>query len=274
MKNILISVTAMCIFLTSCKKDTLNSDLSNNELHPTGAVLTKPELYAAIPEAKITVASSAASPSVMMLAMPPVGNQGSEGSCVAWSCTYAARSQNYASASNASSFSNGANVFSPEYVYNQIKFYDCQSGSCIYDAMNLMLTQGVCTWEAMPYVNGYCDVMPTPEQVAQAANYKIKGYGTTRINSANFKKVLNSGKAIIVAGPVNMAFQFLSNGSVLNAFTGNTQGYHSYCIMGYDDSKQAFKFQNSWGTGWGSAGYGWISYNNLSDWVSEAYVLN
>ena len=31
-------------------------------------------------------------------------------------------------------------------------------------------------------------------------------------------------------------------------------------VVGYDDAKQAFRIQNSWGRTWGDGGYGWFSY--------------
>jgi hypothetical protein len=43
-------------------------------------------------------------------------------------------------------------------------------------------------------------------------------------------------------------------------------------IVGYDDAKQAFKVINSWGTSWGSNGYGWISYNLFGLVIDEAYI--
>src|ERR1035441_7421720 len=32
---------------------------------------------------------------------------------------------------------------------------------------------------------------------------------------------------------------------------------HCIVIIGYDDTKQAWLIRNSWGTGWGTNGYGW-----------------
>lgn len=34
-------------------------------------------------------------------------------------------------------------------------------------------------------------------------------------------------------------------------------GRHCLQIVGYDDTKQAWLIRNSWGTGWGTGGYGW-----------------
>src|SRR5262249_56575528 len=39
------------------------------------------------------------------------------------------------------------------------------------------------------------------------------------------------------------------------------RGGHAVCIVGYDDQKRQFKFINSWGTGWGDHGYGYLPYD-------------
>jgi C1A family cysteine protease len=46
-------------------------------------------------------------------------------------------------------------------------------------------------------------------------------------------------------------------------------------IVGYDDTKQAFKVMNSWGTGFEQAGYFWVSYDWLQNngHMSLMYVL-
>ena len=62
---------------------------------------------------------------------------------------------------------------------------------------------------------------------------------------------------------------------------GEPRGTHAICLIGYDDSKGAFKFVNSWGENWGidggngHRGYGWISYNLLkrSDLYMPGYYL-
>jgi cathepsin L len=42
--------------------------------------------------------------------------------------------------------------------------------------------------------------------------------------------------------------------------TGSTN--HEVLLVGWDDAKQAWLVKNSWGTGWGSAGYVWLRYRS------------
>ena len=44
-------------------------------------------------------------------------------------------------------------------------------------------------------------------------------------------------------------------------------------VVGYDDTRQAFKIINSWGPAWGEGGFGWISYNAFEQGAREAYVM-
>ncbi|MCA9045881.1 MAG: hypothetical protein KDA69_16260, partial [Planctomycetaceae bacterium] len=69
------------------------------------------------------------------------------------------------------------------------------------------------------------------------------------------------------------------------AATEGIEGGHAVCAVGYDDDKVitnpnnnesttgAFLIRNSWGTGWGESGYGWLPYEYVykglaDDWWS------
>lgn len=240
--------------------------------HSLGALFLPPDDYAKIPVAKTPDVDIKAT--VLNLNVPPIGDQGGEGSCVAWGTTYAARSINWVS-SHPASWSTSVNIFSPEYVYNQIKVRKaCSSGSYVTTGLNLLKNQGVCRWSIMPYTDVSCTTKPTTAQKADAANYKIASYSTVTRNTATIKSFLAAGKPVIVAGPVNSAYMYLASGAVLSTFSGSSLGGHCYCVVGYDDDKQAFKFMNSWGTSWSTAGFGYIKYGYETTWWTEAYVIN
>jgi hypothetical protein len=71
---------------------------------------------------------------------------------------------------------------------------------------------------------------------------------------------------------VDEGFLHLQPGQVWNSVGGQQKGGHAMLIVGYDDSRSAFKLLNSWGPGWGSAGYGWLGYGFFSQVVREGYV--
>jgi C1A family cysteine protease len=277
---VLMSVTAAFLLavalFVSCQKE---NDVSSDETmqpvtHQLGCLMLPTEKYMSITLKDAPISLLKAAPAVLNLEVPPVGDQGSEGSCVAWGTTYGGRSIDW-QASHPAAWSTSVNIFSPEYVYNQIKAGDCASGAYVTDGLKLLVDQGVVPWKIMPYSdrNG-CSLMPTVNQTAVAATYKVGSYGRVSITSTAIKAALVTGKPVIVGGPVNRAFMYLKGTTVLTTYTGTTYGGHCYCVVGYDDGKQAFKIMNSWGRSWGSKGFGYIGYSYISKWWTEAYVLN
>jgi C1A family cysteine protease len=50
-------------------------------------------------------------------------------------------------------------------------------------------------------------------------------------------------------------------------------GAQAICIVGYDDDKKLVKFKNSWGPEWGDNGYGYMSYNYVEKFLSDAWTF-
>lgn len=271
-------VAIVMVSVVSCQKDNVANTYVQNPVqmtsHQLGCLLLPSDLYMSIPLSDISTDILKAAPTVVNLNTPPVGDQGGEGSCVAWGTTYAGRSIMW-QVTHAASWDQTVNIFSPEYVYDQIKVSNCASGAYVTDGLKFLQAKGVVPWSIMPYsdANG-CSLVPTTQQAATALTYKTSGYSRVSITSTAIKAQLAAGKCVVVAGPVNSAFMYLAANTILKSFTGRSLGGHCYCVVGYDDSKQAFKFQNSWGTSWASAGFGWISYSYVTKWWQEAYVIN
>jgi hypothetical protein len=57
---------------------------------------------------------------------------------------------------------------------------------------------------------------------------------------------------------------------VYSYVSGSLQGGHAILLVGYDDAGQYFIGKNSWGTGWGEAGYFKIAYSELDSVVNFA----
>lgn len=273
------------IFTVSCNKDADNTISGSNtdKNFSLGCQLLPADEYAKLPETTISDVPKRLAPSVFLSA-PPVGDQGGEGSCVAWGTTYAARSIDW-HATYTAPYDNAVNIFSPEYVYNQVKVNSsCGSGAYVSTALNLLKNQGVCTWALMPYTDKSCSTMPSGSQLTDAILHKIAGWSTIQYPKkgnvstvvTQIKNALSSGKPVIVAGPVNKAFVNLGNGSVLTNFKNPSLGGHCYCVVGYDDTKSggAFKFMNSWGSSWASGGFGWLDYDYIKSWWPEIYIFN
>ncbi|MEJ8844798.1 Ig-like domain-containing protein [Lacibacter sp. H375] len=211
-----------------------------------------------------TVVIEPPSNSGVRLTMPPVGNQGSEGSCVAFAVGYAARSAEQYYRSGASSYSNATNVFSPEFLYNQIKFNsDCNSGTAMQTALDFIKLNGIPTFQTMPYSssNG-CSVLPTTSQITEALNYKIGTYSKLySADKAAIKAMISQNHPVIINVIADNSFISAKAGFIWKTYSGSGSLPHCIVICGYDDAKNAYLIMNSWGTGWGDAGYSWIDYD-------------
>ena len=194
---------------------------------------------------------------------PTPGNQGSQGSCTAWAVAYALKTyqEDFERDWGVNSVSTR---FSPAYVYNQLT--DNGSGTKISDAMELIVEQGVCTLAQMPYNQNDYTTQPTDTQRANAAAYKAKDwYSIWGID--NVRREIYEGNPVVVSIPIYPDFDNLNatNNRVYDNLSGTFRGYHAITLVGYDDTDRTFKFINSWGTGFGDGGYGWLSYDVFSD---------
>jgi hypothetical protein len=72
---------------------------------------------------------------------------------------------------------------------------------------------------------------------------------------------------------IDEGFDQLQYGQVYTGPSGRNLGNHAMIVVGYDDSKNAFKVLNSWGTNWSTGGYCWISYSAFAQRVIEAYSV-
>jgi hypothetical protein len=196
------------------------------------------------------------------LVMPPVINQGSEGSCAAMAIGYAARSTDWYYKTAATTY-NAANIFSPEFLYNQVKFSeDCNSGTAMQTALDLIVNKGICTNALMPYssMNG-CSLLPNEQQSAEALNYKIAGYYKIyTTDHAAIKAMIDAQHPVIIGIATDNAFNQAKAGFIWKIQNTEYSIPHCVLICGYDDTKNAYKIINSWGTTWGDAGFSYIDY--------------
>ncbi len=212
-------------------------------------------------------------PTSFSLVMPPVQNQGSEGSCIAFAVAYA-RSYEAFKRTNATSYSTSTNILSPEYLFNQTKSSTTCSGSALLTSLNFVRDNGICTWGSMPYTWTGCSLMPTSTQTTEASKYRILSYSQVYASDITAIKTMIAAKRPLVSQyTVDSQFYNAGPGFIWKSFSGAV-GAHGLVICGYDDSKNAFKVINQWGTTWGDAGYTWIDYSFLKTVSSNLCVMN
>jgi hypothetical protein len=209
--------------------------------------------------------------------MPPPGDQGRQQSCVGWSVAYALKSYQEAVEENVPLVDGGGRadagrVFSPAFIYNQIN-NGRDGGSRFIDALNLLSNQGAARWADMPYNPGDFRTRPTAQALQAARRYRIDYW--RQVNAHDQKEIkaqLNAGYPVLIGAKVDEGFMRMRAGQIWRFSSGAARGAHAMVLVGYDDSKSAFKLINSWGMQWGDRGYGWVEYAYLSRVLNEAYV--
>jgi C1A family cysteine protease len=192
----------------------------------------------------------------------PVRNQGNCGSCWAFGTTAALESytliknnqpginldlseQVVVSCSNAGSCSGGYNGSASSFIQNT----GVPAESCYpYTATNGVCTNACANWQ-------------TSASKIGAWSYVVVGPTTGSVDVMK--------QAIATNGPINSMFQvyqdFMGYSSgIYKHVTGSYLGNHIVEVVGYDDVGQYFIVKNSWGSGWGEAGYFRVAYSEVT----------
>lgn len=215
---------------------------------------------------------------------PNRGNQGQQGSCVAWSSAYAAQTILTAAATGQDP---NQVVFSPSYLYNQIRLEGCQ-GSYIQRAMESMQKNGGLPLNQYEYNDQDCEREPSSSEVQRGRQNVIHGF--TRITNGDnineisvrgIKEHLNKNAPVAIGMMVGQSFMQDMMGRELWTPQGMDEsqmgmGGHAMCVIGYDDRKfgGAFQIMNSWGPEWGKNGVAWVRYGDFKNYVREAYGID
>ena len=216
---------------------------------------------------------------------PRRGDQGQQGSCVAWSSAYAAQTILTAAATGKDP---NAIAFSPSYLYNQIRLsQDCQ-GSYIQRAMEAMKRTGGVPLSLYPYDDQDCSRVPDGSAIAMGRQQTIHGFtrltegdNLNQINVRAIKEHLAKDAPVVIGMMVGQSFMTDMMGKDLwqpHGFdqAGMGMGGHAMCVIGYDDRRYggAFQVMNSWTPAWGTNGIAWVRYADFKQYVREAYGVD
>nr|WP_050671407.1 C1 family peptidase [Luteipulveratus halotolerans] len=134
----------------------------------------------------------------------------------------------------------------------------CDTGWMPLPALTFCTSKGI-TYEAeFPYVAGNPGGKTAP---TGWENHRGRATGTTDLTG----KIAAIKTHLTTVGPVTGCFIVYSDffgysSGVYKHVTGDEEGGHCVAIVGYDDTKAAWIIKNSWGTGWGMGGFGYIGY--------------
>ena len=211
-------------------------------------------------------------------------NQGKQGSCVAWSSGYAARTilQSVSTRTDPNTV-----AFSPAFLYNNIGLDGCQ-GSYIIKAMEFMQQKGAVPFQQFPYDDNDCSRQANQSLFNSAASNKIHGFnrltdddGVSTLNFRAIKEHLAKDAPVVIGMMVGGSFMQDMMGQKVwhptqDDYTQQGFGGHAMCVIGYDDRIEggAFQIMNSWGPEWGENGIGYVRYGDFRKFVREAYGVD
>jgi len=222
---------------------------------------------------------------------PPVGNQGSLGSCVAWATTYYGGTHELGLINGYNNKTSSAHILSPKWTYNLVN-WGMDGGTFINYGYQLLSQNGAASIVQFPYDSNYLSWDLNPQDWIAAISNRMQnfvmvpGLGSPQDLSV-IKGMLNNGHILsigtyidswnftaIKADPANPSSPYV--GQMACTYMNGRSGGHNISIVGYDDNiwidingngqvdsgeRGAFLMCNSWGTSWGNKGFVWVSYD-------------
>ena len=181
--------------------------------------------------------------------LPPIRDQGDQGSCAAQSAACMKEFQEKLD-------NNITEHFSPQFVYDN-RYNNKSLGMTCRDVMDIFRKKGCPLEKDYPYnyISNPADIDPIIFE--EAKKFKIKSYA--RVHSIEDLK-----KSLANNGPCLISFPVYNYGDKIWRPKYKTQamrGGHAMTIVGYD--KDSFIIRNSWGIEWGDEGYTYYPY---TDW--------
>lgn len=202
--------------------------------------------------------------------MPPVRDQGSEGTCVAFACVDGIKEYE-------ERLENDDTTLSPRYAYQGAKKIDGipGEGTTIDALMQVLKDNGVCPEACWPYIAGVVEPPVCKDIDAQAAPYEIDDAWLITSDPLDLQAIKES---LVANGPFVGAVEVYSsffngpNGVIpMPSASDVDEGGHAICFVGYDDTQGWLIFKNSWGNGWGDNGYGYLPYTVAQKTMYEAW---
>jgi C1A family cysteine protease len=247
----------------------LSFNLYSQNLHPLGLRNKTLRDYSFVKKADFSTVKSIPPFVDHTSNIPPVGNQGSIGSCVGWASGYYYKTYQEYEDYGWSVFDQN-HIFSPSFVYNHING-GADYGADFGDAFKLLMDNGCTTIKEMPYGNIYN--WPSEQIYKNALKYRSDEFfyidASSPTGIQQLKQHVADGHCSVLGIAVYPNFDNIAsynyNYAVADIY-GDIRGYHAVTIIGYDDNRPthdglgAFKLVNSWGLGWGANGFFWMSY--------------
>ena len=165
-------------------------------------------------------------------------------------------------------------------VTRKLYHFQGDTGAYVRGTLKALRIFGVCPEEYWPYDISKYDEEPPAFCYAFAQAYQAVKY--YRVWDSDPAKLLDQLKASLANG-LPFAFGFSVYSSIWDPTVQKTgdipfpkqgdklDGGHAVMAVGYNDGPGRFLIRNSWGTGWGKAGYGTLPYDYVTKGIADDF---
>jgi KDEL-tailed cysteine endopeptidase len=187
-------------------------------------------------------------------AVTPVRDQGSCGSCYAFSAVEAIESAWYLAGNELLDLSEQQIVDCTNGVFNGGN-HGC-NGGLMDNVFSYGISTGICTEASYPYTSGTSQKSGSCQSCKQVV--KLSGCeDVVPNNQIALNEALTHGPVSIAIDAGSVYFQSYKSGVLTDATKCGTELNHGVLLTGYgvDGSQKYYSIRNSWGTSWGESGY-------------------
>lgn len=207
--------------------------------------------------------------------LPPIVNQGSENTSVAWASTYYVATMEYAILQGITNQNEiRANAFDPYYTYmsctNNNDYFDCSDGLSMTEPAQWMVENDLKRFAYNKLECGYRISKrnkPSNSLLDITSCYRLIDESSTQEeNLTAMKRALSNKHPLFVGIDIYSDFYDITSDGLYTSLTGvDLYGWHAMAMIGYDDDLYGgcFILANSWGENWGNGGLLYVKYDDF-----------
>lgn len=207
--------------------------------------------------------------------LPPIGNQGSEGSCVHFAGTYAVKSYYMNQIEGGGLIT--VTPASPRFTYNLTNSGD-DNGGYGHEPFEIFMRFGCPTLDQLPYTAGQYSFLPDIEDFREGLHRRTESYvwlydwQPTAAQITQLKNILDAGNiGVVGVNASDWNFSTWGSDGDYTPYSGSACSFydidHMVCLCGYGDGW--YLIANSWGTSFGSNGFIYVDANYFENYVSD-----
>lgn len=174
-------------------------------------------------------------------------------------------------------------ALSPIYFFAREKNNDCSVAVRLDEVAKFLRDRGSVPFQTLNAVN--CNdgristVLKSPVELIKIKEVHWvfqKEKSTEADIKYGVKKQISEKRPVVVGINLDENFKKVSRDNPFYVPTGNplSEIGHAVTVIGYDDSKQAFKLVNSQGTEWGDNGFFWMRYTDFAAHAHGGFVMH